>query len=184
MPEVFISVDVETAGPNPGTYALLSIGACLVDDPDEGFYVELIPETDVVNAGSIEIGGLSLDRLAAHGLPAGEAMLLFADWMRANVPDGDKPIFVGFNAPFDWMFVCDYFERFTAGNPFGHSAVDIKAYYFGMTGGTWADTSMRYLGPKYLAGRELSHNALNDARDQAELFRAIRAEGDERRKTR
>ncbi|CAN5143776.1 hypothetical protein BH11ACT3_BH11ACT3_26940 [soil metagenome] len=177
MAEVFISVDVETAGPNPGTYSMLSIGACLVDDPDDGFYVELQPTTDVVDTHSIEIGGLSQDRLAVHGLPPGEAMLLLGDWIGAHVDEGDTPIFVGFNAPFDWMFVADYFFRFTGGNPFGHSALDIKAYYFGMTGTSWADTSMRYLGPKYLAGRKLSHNALADARDQAELFRAIRTEG-------
>ena len=29
--EVFISVDVETSGPIPGDYDLLSIGMCLVD---------------------------------------------------------------------------------------------------------------------------------------------------------
>lgn len=30
--EIFISVDVETAGPIPGEFSLLSIGACDVDD--------------------------------------------------------------------------------------------------------------------------------------------------------
>jgi hypothetical protein len=42
-----------------------------------------------------------------------------------------------------------------------------------MMGSTWEETSMRHLSPKYLAGRPLSHNALGDARDQAELFRRI-----------
>ncbi len=28
--ETYISVDIETAGPNPGGYAMLSIGACTV----------------------------------------------------------------------------------------------------------------------------------------------------------
>ena len=32
MSEVFISVDVETAGPIPGEYSLLTIGACDVRD--------------------------------------------------------------------------------------------------------------------------------------------------------
>ena len=39
-PEVFISIDVETAGSVPSRFALLSIGACLVDDPEQAFYVE------------------------------------------------------------------------------------------------------------------------------------------------
>ena len=33
LEECFISVDVETGGATPADYALLSIGACLVDDP-------------------------------------------------------------------------------------------------------------------------------------------------------
>ena len=39
--EVFISVDVETSGPIPGDYDLLSIGMCLVDKPTVNFYCEL-----------------------------------------------------------------------------------------------------------------------------------------------
>jgi len=46
--EVLICVDVETAGPFPARYAMLSIGACLVMDIGETFYVELKPDkTDV-----------------------------------------------------------------------------------------------------------------------------------------
>ena len=74
------------------------------------------------------------------------------------------------------MFVDDYFQRYLGRNPFGHSALDMKAYYMGQAGETWARTSMRYLSPLYLSGRPLTHNALADARDQAELFRALRAE--------
>ena len=50
----------------------------------------------------------------------------------------------------------------------------------GMAGVSWSATSMRYLSPRYLGGRQLSHNALGDARDQAELFRLIRAEREAR----
>ncbi|WP_268747167.1 hypothetical protein [Sphingobium sp. Ant17] len=35
--EIFVSVDVETAGPIPGEYSLLSIGACSVFAPEEAF---------------------------------------------------------------------------------------------------------------------------------------------------
>jgi len=82
---------------------------------------------------------------------------------------------------FDWMFVDAYFQRYLKRNPFGHSALDIKAYYMGMAGVSWGETSMRFLSPLYLQGQHLSHNALGDARDQAELFRRIRAEAERRR---
>ena len=35
----YISVDIETAGPNPSQYAMLSIGACLVCEPQRTFYL-------------------------------------------------------------------------------------------------------------------------------------------------
>lgn len=175
-PEFLISVDVETAGPVPSLFALLSIGACPVDRPDEGFYVELRPEHEAVVPGALEITGLSMQQLAEEGEVPAEAMRQFADWIARVTPEGESPVFVGFNASFDWMFVADYFERHLGGNPFGHSALDIKAYFMGKTGSSWADTSMKQLSPRYLGGSKLSHNALGDARDQAALFRAIVAD--------
>lgn len=177
-PECLISVDVETAGSVPSLYAMLSIGACLVDDPETGFYAELAPERDAVMPGALEVSGLSMAELARTGLPPAEAMTRFAAWLDEVVPDEAIPVFLGFNTPFDWMFVADYFERHLGRNPFGHSAVDIKSYFMGKTGTSWLRTSMKFLSPRYLGGAPLSHNALGDARDQAALFRAIRDDPD------
>jgi ribonuclease T len=175
--ECFISVDVETGGATPADYALLSIGACLVDDPVEStFYVELKPEAKRSTQEALEVSKLSLDILETMGETPAEAMSRFADWVAEAVPAGHRAVFVGFNAPFDWMFVADYFERYLGRNPFGYTALDIKAFAMGRLGSTWAETSMSVLGPKYLSGRPLAHHALSDAQDQAELFRALLAE--------
>lgn len=176
FPETFISVDVETAGPNPSQYSMVSIGACLVDDPESGFYVELRPDKADFVPSSLDVGGLTMDYLAEEGVDPQTAMEQFRDWVISVLPDTHVPVFVGFNAPFDWMFVNDYFLRYLGKNPFGHSALDIKAYYMGATGSSWARTSMRFLSPLYLDGSKLSHNALGDARDQARIFRGIRAD--------
>jgi len=180
-PETLISIDVETAGPNPNRYSMLAIGACLVEAPEQSFYVELQPLQQESVAEALKISGLSLGELAATGVEAGLAMRQLAAWIESVVPVGAAPVFLAFNAPFDWMFIDHYFHQFLGTNPFGHSALDIKAYYMGKTGCAWAETSMRHLSPKYLAGRQLSHNALGDARDQAELFRAILADERQRR---
>jgi len=180
--ECFISVDVETGGATPADYALLSIGACLVDDPDEStFYVELQPEDKRSTQEALEVSKLSLDILRTMGVPPAEAMQRFADWVVDVVPADHRPVFVGFNAPFDWMFVADYFERYLGRNPFGYTALDIKAFAMGRLGSTWAETSMSVLGPRYLSGRPLAHHALSDAQDQAALFRALRDEPVHRR---
>jgi ribonuclease T len=176
LPETYVSVDVETAGPNPSSYSMLAIGACIVGEPERGFYVELIPDKDAVVESSLSVGGLTMEYLVAEGVPAETALLRLEEWLQREVPPGHRPVFVGFNAPFDWMFVSDYFWRYLGRNPFGHSALDIKALYMGIAGVSWARTSLRYLSPRYLGGRRLSHNALGDARDQAELYRAILAE--------
>jgi ribonuclease T len=127
MPEeTFISVDVETAGPIPGQYALLSIGACLVGETSSSFYIELHPDHITVIDEALAISGLSLENLKKTGTPPKEAMQVFANWVSGVTPEGQRPVFVALNAPFDWMFINDYFHRYLGFNPFGHSALDIK----------------------------------------------------------
>lgn len=176
--EVFVSVDIETSGPNPRDYAMLSIGACLVDRPEHSFYIELVPTTDEALPDALAVSGLSVEELHRTGTQATDALLQLEEWL-GELPG--PPIFVAFNAAFDWMFIEDYFRRFLGRNPFGHAALDIKAYYMGLADSTWAQTSMRFLSPLYLDGQPLEHNALSDARDQAKLFRALQAEARSRR---
>jgi ribonuclease T len=174
--EGYVSVDVETAGPNPSQYSLLSIGACLVADIQHTFYVELQPVNDNFTSEALAVSRLSLQELAKRGLPPVEAMARFEAWLADEVPSGQRPIFVAFNAPFDWMFVNDHFYRFLGRNPFGHAALDLKAFYMGLTGVHWSETTMRYVAARYLSNRKLTHHALRDAQDQAELFRKMLAE--------
>ena len=175
-PEAYVSVDIETAGPNPSHYSLLSIGACLVADPQRTFYVELQPVNGNSVATALAVHGLALEELAERGLPPAEAMTRFEDWLAAEVPADHQPVFVAFNAAFDWMFVNDYFFRYLGRNPFGHAALDLKAFYMALMGVCWSETSMRYVAARYLGGRQLAHHALQDAQDQAALFQRMLAE--------
>ena len=181
VPEPYISVDIETSGPVPRTYSMLSLGACLVADPRFHFYAELQPTTLEADPAALAVSGLSLERLAERGLPPEEAMRQFAAWVGEVVPAGGQPVFVAFNAPFDWMFVADYFRRGGVPNPFGHTALDIKALYMGVTGEPWARTSLAEVAARYGLSGDLPHSALEDALIQAELFRRVRAESLTRR---
>ncbi len=171
--EAYISVDVETAGPSPSHYSLLSIGACSVSQPEKTFYIELQPVNDEMLPEAFDIHGLSMEALRTSGIPPTEAMASFDSWLKEVVPNHQVPVFVAFNAPFDWMFVSDYFYRYLGHNPFGHAAIDIKAYYMGFTGSTWKETTMQNVTQDYLGGRQISHNAEEDAIDQAEIFTRI-----------
>lgn len=171
--EVFVCVDVETAGPVPSQYAMLSIGACLVENDSVNFYTELKPDRKDFTPEALAISGLSLDELELHGTEPGEAMRSFAEWVESVVPADSRAVFVALNAPFDWMFINDYFFRYLGRNPFGHSALDVKAFYMGMTGVSWAETSLNRINEKLKDEIRLTHNALRDAQDQAELFHKL-----------
>jgi DNA polymerase III epsilon subunit-like protein len=171
--EVYISVDIEAAGPNPHDYSLLTIGACAVEDTAQMFYIEVQPVSSKFVPEALAISRLSMERLKKHGTPAEQAMIQFETWVQAQSSGGRMPVFVAFNAAFDWMFVNDYFHRYIGRNPFGHTALDIKSFYMGLTGVRWEETAMRFIGPRYLNDQQLTHHALRDAMDQALIFRKM-----------
>ena len=159
--------------PSTAGYSLLAIGACCVFDPEQNFYIELKPVNQDFRPEALESCGLSLEKLAAEGVDPLEAMQRFETWLQDVIPVGQRPIFTGFNAPFDWMFVNDYFHRFLGHNPFGHAAIDIKSFYMGLAKVPWAETSMQFVGKRYLNQPALVHHALRDALDQGEIFRKM-----------
>jgi ribonuclease T len=172
-PVCYISVDIETAGPAPSRYPLLSIGACLVENTQQSFYVELQPDLDQIDRAALAVSGLDPQQLRSTGSEPAQALTEFADWVRSATPDGAAPVFVAYNAPFDWMFVQDYFQRYKIVNPFGHAALDIKALAMGLLAIDWMDTAMSSVAARLETSISLSHNALEDARDQALLFRHL-----------
>ena len=177
----YISVDIETAGPHPGRYSVLSIGAVVVADETVHFYAELQPEFPEADPGALAYSGLSMEHLAAAGEDPGDAFRRLADWVEATAPEGTRPVLVGFNAPFDWMFVADGLHRHAGRNPFGHSALDIKALEMGLSGVSWLETSFAATARRHGLDVALPHHALEDAVLQAALFRRILArlaEGD------
>ena len=172
LPEIYFSIDVETAGPIPPDYSMLSIGACVVGNPRAQFYIELQPLNDNYTEAARKTGGFDLAELRARGTEPRAAMQQFADWVNENAREA-RAVFVGFNAPFDWSFVNYYFVKFLGAhkNPFGHSALDIKSYFMGAYGTTFAETSMRCMPPEiHPPNTPLSHNALEDAVQQAKIF--------------
>lgn len=172
--EVFLSVDVETSGPIPGEYSMLTIGACCIEDPERVFSCALKPISPNADPKALEVCGLSLERLSVEGLDPKVAMQRFHDWVTEVTGTGGTPVFVGLNAPFDWSFVNYYFHRYLKENPFGFTALDIKALYMGVTGSTWSQTRSSQMASKLNPSSKGDHMALHDALYQAELFRLIR----------
>lgn len=168
-PERYFSVDVESAGPIPGRYSMLSFGACAVDQPDETFYVELQPISAEFVPEALQVSGFDLATLEQTGRPPEEAMQSFRSWVE-TLAGTSKAVFVGFNATYDWQFVNWYLETYTTGNPFGFGGIDIKSYYMGLTGKAWSASSSSQLPPEFQPDIPQTHNALDDAVAQASIF--------------
>lgn len=167
--ERYFSVDIESSGPIPGRYSMLSLGACAVDAPDESFYVEFKPISRECVPDALRVSGFDLDQLAADGREPSEAMLAFQSWVESTA-NGKKPVFVGFNAAYDWQFVNWYFETYCGRNPFGFGAVDIKSYFMGLTGSPWSASTSSELPGDFQPDTPQTHNALDDAKAQASMF--------------
>jgi DNA polymerase III alpha subunit (gram-positive type) len=167
--EIYISVDIEASGPIPGDYSMLSIGACVVAHPRRHFYRELKPISARFVPDALKVSGLSMTGLAKSGKHPESVMRDLGAWVQASSAKA-RPVMVAFNAAFDWSFVNWYFLHFEVENPFGIGAVDIKSYYMGLSGASWAESRSSAI-PDSFAGRERhSHNALDDAREQASMF--------------
>jgi DNA polymerase III epsilon subunit-like protein len=167
--ELFISVDIEASGPIPGEYSLLSIGACVVGETDRTFYAELKPLHDNFTEKAIEVSGLSMEKLKITGEEPRLAMERFERWIK-QVAGNNRPVFVAFNATFDWSFTHWYWIKFLGRDPFGISGLDIKAYFMGKHHTAWGETIKKNVRLKYQPQTTHTHMALDDAKEQAEIF--------------
>ena len=173
--EIFISIDIEADGPIPGDFSMSSIGACVIGDPKISFYREFKPISNKFVPEAMKVSGLDRDLLILNGIDPKVAMQQFADWLDKVCGIVGRPVFVAFNATFDWMFVHWYFIHFLGKDPFGISGWDIKAYYAGIAKKEfWTDTSKKNFDKEFLSTQPHTHNALDDAWEQAEIFQRLR----------
>jgi DNA polymerase III alpha subunit (gram-positive type) len=148
-----------------------------VEQPEDGIELLLRPDPALPWSDEAEtIHHLDRELLQRVGLEPGEALEALAAWLARAVPAGSRPIFVALNAPFDWMFVADAAWRHLGRNPFGSSALDIKALYMGRhldEVERWRDTSRLRMLERYPVDLPHTHDALDDAREQAAICRSI-----------
>ena len=171
---VYVSVDIEASGPIPGEYSILSVGACEVGDIEKNFYTEIQPISERFVGEALDVCGFSLEELKKTGTDPHDAMGRFAEWIKW-LADGRKPVFVAYGLGFDWPFVNYYFIRFAAENPFNISGIDIKSVWLGKTKCSWQKTSKTDIKRALGVQLEHTHNALDDAKEQAVVFEKILA---------
>ncbi len=173
MVDIYISVDIEADGPIPSDYSMVELGACVVGDPLSTFRRYLKPISDKSLAKALVASNLDRQWLITNGKDPRTVMAEFRDWI-LKVSWPKRPVFVGFNATFDWMFTHWYFVHFLGSDPFDISGLDIKAFYMALMGKTkWSETRKDMILPVFKGFNPHPHAALNDALEQAEMFEKL-----------
>jgi hypothetical protein len=154
-------VDIESDGPIPGDYSMVSLGAVIVDEQlDKTFYGKLKPISESFLAEALEVAAHSREETMTFDDPK-EVMLAFEVWIKENTHG--KPFFISDNNGFDWMFICWYFHHFLGRNPFGHSSTNLGSLYKGMV----SDTFQNF---KHLRETKHTHHPVDDAIGNAEAL--------------
>ncbi|MBL9136917.1 MAG: 3'-5' exoribonuclease [Verrucomicrobiales bacterium] len=180
MSEIYVSTDVEADGPIPGPYSMLSLGSAAFQSDKTligTFEVNLEPlpgatghpETMAWWAENRE----AWEAATKNPRPAEVAMKEYVAWL-----DGlpGHPVFVGYPASFDFLFVYWYLIRFTGRSPFSFSALDIKTMAMVMLGKDYRRTVKRAMPRRWFDDLPHRHRALDDAIEQGTLFCNMLAE--------
>lgn len=177
---VYVCVDIEASGPVPGLYNMVSIAGVAVHQDGhrhrrgDSFYYELAPVCDGFDPGAMAIHGLTEEHLRAHGKDPDAVMAEIDAWVRARLAEGQRAVFVGHNAAFDWSFVSWHFVRARIDNPFRYDPLDTKALAMGRHAIPWGrsnKSALLALHPGLEAPEpDTEHHALVDAEFQADIL--------------
>lgn len=163
----YIMVDIESDGPIPGDYSMISFGAIVVeDDLKRSFYGQLKPISDKWIPEALAVSGHSRSETLAFEEPK-LVMQSFAKWIKQN--SKGQAMFISDNNGFDWMFVCWYFHHFIGKNPFGHSSQNLGSLYKGLV----KDCFKNF---KHLRKTKHSHHPVDDAKGNAEALLQMKKE--------
>ena len=181
MSEIYVSTDVETNGPIPGDYSMLSLASAAFL-PGSGSQPDRMVDTWSANLkrlpGACEDAGTmafwrgqpdAWAELQRGRREPGEAMVDYAAWC-GRLPG--TPVFVAYPAGFDFMFVYWYLVHFGIKSPFSFSAVDMKTYAMAKLGTPSRGSTKRHWPAQWrnAATRPHTHVALDDAVAQGEQF--------------
>lgn len=167
----WIVLDVESDGPCPGLYSMVSFGAVVVSqDLAKEFYGRTAPISDQWVAEALAISNISREDHLKFPKPE-ETMPRFNEWLHKVA--SDKLTFVSDNPAFDWQFMNYYFHKYCGNNPFGFSARRIGDLYCGLVrdAGKNAEWKKRFRKTKH------THNPVDDARGNAEALLEMKRMG-------
>jgi hypothetical protein len=161
-------VDIESDGPIPGDFSMISFGAVLVNEQlDQTFYGQLAPISENYIPEALAVSGFSREQTKTFR-DAKTVMAEFEAWI-TTVCGKERPILISDNNGFDSMFIAWYFHHFLGVNPFGHSSQNLGSLFKGME----KDMFKNF---KHLRVTKHTHHPVEDAKGNAEALLTMKRE--------
>ena len=172
--ETYISTDVEADGPIPGPNSMLSFGSAAYQ-ADKKLLTTFSANLEILPGAKADPKTMAwwqskpeAWKACRKNLESPEAaMRRYLAWVKA-LPD--RPVFVGYPAAYDFMFVYWYLIRFVGESPFSHSALDIKTYAMALLEKGYRDSVKKNMPKEWFDPIRHTHVALDDAIEQGALF--------------
>lgn len=180
MSEIYVSTDIESDGPIPGPNSMLSLGSAAFHEDKR------LIGTFSANFNLLEGATGSKDTMEFWAQHPEEwkrarenpedptsAMKRYHRWLK-DLPG--TPVFVGYPAGYDFLFVYWYLIKFAGDSPFSFSAIDIKSYAMALLKKPFRETTKRNFPRHWFSKLPHTHVAVEDAAEQGLLFLNMVAE--------
>ncbi|HEY3359877.1 MAG TPA: exonuclease [Polyangia bacterium] len=174
MAEIYVSTDIETDGPIPGPNSLLSLASAAFTADKElvaTFSANVLelpgakPDPETMRWWRSQPAAWEACRAGVR--PPAEVVAGYVRWLE-ELPG--TPVFVGYPAGYDFLFVYWYLIRFAGRSPFSFSAIDIKTYAMALLKTDYRETVKRVMPKRWFDPHPHTHVALDDAIEQGALF--------------
>jgi DNA polymerase III alpha subunit (gram-positive type) len=184
--EIYISTDVETDGPIPGEYSMLSLGSVAIDKNGKilgEFYKKLKPLPKAKqHPETMRFWKQNLEAWKEATSDPEDPEVVIKEYIKwcfkfRSDSENQRPVFIAWPATFDFMFVYWYIIKFTKQceeeflkyTPFAIAGLDIRTYAMSILKQNYLDTNS--LPKKWTENTgEHTHRAIDDAKQNALIF--------------
>jgi len=186
MKEIYISTDIESDGPIPGEYSMLSLASVAFDEKGKilgEFYKKLKPlpkaKQHPETMAFWKQNPKAYKEATSNQEDPKKAIKEYSNWLKQFRSKDKEPFFLGWPATFDFMFTYWYLHKFTDEYdkkffneitlPF--SGIDVRSYAMGMLKRPFLKTGQKKLPKSFFKNTgKHTHKAIDDARYQGKIF--------------
>jgi DNA polymerase III alpha subunit (gram-positive type) len=174
MAEIYVSTDIETDGPIPGPYSMLSFASAAYT-AEKQLLSTFSANLELLDGAVGHPSTMSwwkerwhLYEVTRVDVESPEAALKrYVTWIK-QLPG--KPVFVAYPVGFDFTFLYWYLIKFVGESPFSFSALDIKSYAAALLKCEYRQATKRNMPKEWFDPMPHTHVALDDAIEQGAMF--------------